>query len=156
MKRLITVVILFAATVFARAADDTKPAKPAPAPQRMTIPKDAVKEANGSWSYTDAQGKKWVYRESPFGVMRTAAPETGADARPNPKQPTAAIKVTDKGDTVQFERATPFGPTRWEKKKSDLTDDERKMFDAQYPSKPETQTQTETQDQDQNGKPDAK
>jgi hypothetical protein len=156
MKRLIMVVILFAATVFAQAGDNTKPAKPAPAPQRMTIPKDAVKNENGTYSYTDKQGKNWLYRDSPFGVMRTAALEPGADARPNPKQPTAAIKVIDKGDTVQFERATPFGPTRWEKKKSDLTDDERKMFDTQYPSKSETQTETQAQDQDQSGKPDAK
>jgi hypothetical protein len=140
MKKSITVVILFAAAVCARAADDTKPAKPAPAPQALAIPKDAVKNENGTYSYTDKEGKKWLYRDSPFGVIRTPGPESGADAQPNPKPKTAATKVTDKGDTVQFERSTPFGVTKWEKKKSDLTDEERKMVDAQNQSKTETKT----------------
>ena len=150
MKRLITVVILFTAAVFAQAADDSKSAKPATAPQALTIPKDAVKNDNGTYSYTDKQGKNWIYRNSPFGVIKTVAPEAGADTRSNPSQPAAAVKVIDKGDTVQFERSSPFGPTRWEKKKSDLTDEERKMVDAQNQSKTETRTQTETD------KPDAK
>ena len=152
MKRSITVVILFAAAVGAQAADDSKSAKTAPAPQALTIPKDAVKDANGTYSYTDKQGKNWLYRDSPFGVIRTAAPEPAADAQAKPKPPAAAIKVIDKGDTVQFERSTPFGPTKWEKKKSDLTDEERKLVDAQNQSKTETQTETGTQ----TDKPDAK
>jgi len=152
MKRSITVVILFAAAVGAQAADDSKSAKTAPAPQALTIPKDAVKDANGTYSYTDKQGKKWIYRNSPFGVIRTVAAEPGADTRPNPHQAAVATKVTEKGDTVQFERSTPFGPTKWEKKKSDLTDEERKLVDAQNQSKTETQTETGTQ----TDKPDAK
>lgn len=139
MKRSITVVILFAAAVCARAADDAKPAKPAP-PQALTIPKDAVKNENGTYSYTDKQGKKWLYRDTPFGVIRTPGPESGADAQPNPKPATPATKVIDKGDTVQFERSSPFGVTKWEKKKSDLTDEERKMVDAQNQSKTGTKT----------------
>jgi hypothetical protein len=152
MKRSITVVALLAATVCAYAAEDGKSEKTATAPQRMTIPKDAVKEANGSWSYTDAQGKKWVYRESPFGVIRTAVAEPAADGQAKPKPPAAATKVIDKGDTVQFERSTPFGPARWEKKKSDLTDEERKMVAAQDQSKTEPPAETRTQ----TDKPEAK
>jgi hypothetical protein len=139
MKRSITVVILFAAAVCARAADDAKSAKPAP-PQALTIPKDAVRNGNGTYSYTDKQGKKWLYRDTPFGIIRTPGPESGADTRPNSKPATSATKVTDKGDTVQFERSSPFGVTKWEKKKSDLTDEERKLVDAQNQSKPETKT----------------
>ena len=138
MKRSITVVILFAAAVCAQAATDKKSEKTATAPQALTIPKDAVKDANGTYSYTDKQGKKWIYRNSPFGVIKTVAPETGADTRANPNQAAAATKVTDKGDTVQFERSTPFGPTKWEKKKSDLTDEERQMVDTQSQSKTQT------------------
>jgi hypothetical protein len=40
-------------------------------------------------------------------------------------------KAIDKGDTVRFERPSPFGMVNWEKKKSDLTDDERHLLDAQ-------------------------
>lgn len=152
MKRSITVVIMFAAAVCARAADDAKPAKPAPAPQALTIPKDAVKNENGTYSYTDKQGKHWLYRDSAFGVIRTPGPEPGADTRPNPKPPTAATKVTDKGDTVQFERSSPFGVTKWEKKKSDLTDEERKLVDSQSHNQGQSQSQTQTQP----SQPDAK
>jgi hypothetical protein len=138
MKKSISVAALLAAAFCMQAAEDNKSEKAAPAPQALTIPQDAVKEANGTYSYTDKQGKKWVYRNSPFGVIRTVAPEPGPDARPNPAA--AATKATDKGDTVQFERPTPFGLTKWEKKKSDLTNEERRIFDAQNQSKTETQT----------------
>jgi hypothetical protein len=152
MKRSVTVAILFAAAVYAQTADDRKSAKPATAPQAVTIPKDAVKDARGVYTYTDKQGKKWIYRDSPFGVIRTVAPEPAAETRPNPNQAAAAIKVIDKGETVRFERPSPFGPVSWERKKSDLTDEERKVVDGQNQSKTETQPQTETQ----SGKPDAK
>ena len=154
MKRSITVVILFAATVFAQAADDAKPAKPAPSPQRMTIPKDAIKNENGTYSYTDKQGKNWLYRDSAFGVIRTPGPEPGADKQPNPKP--SATKVTDKGDTVQFERSSPFGVTKWEKKKSDLTDEERKLVDSQSHTPGQSQSQNHGQSQTQPSQSDAK
>lgn len=151
MNSSITVVILFAAAVCAQAADDGKSAKPAAAPQALTIPKGAVKNDNGTYSYTDKQGKNWIYRDSAFGVVKTPGPAAGAGAQTGakPAAPAAkasATKVIDKGDTVQFERSTPFGPTKWEKKKSDLTEEERKMLDAQNQGKAETK----------NDKPDAK
>ena len=55
---------------------------------------------------------------------------------------TSMIKVIDKGDTVRFERPSPFGPMGWEKKKSELTDEERRIFDA-YKAK--TQQNEKTQ-----------
>jgi hypothetical protein len=33
--------------------------------------------------------------------------------------------MTDLGDSVQFQRPTPFGPQKWVRKKSELTDDEK-------------------------------
>ena len=36
----------------------------------MAIPADAVKDADGDFHYTDPQGKKWIYRKTPFGVVR--------------------------------------------------------------------------------------
>ena len=154
MNRSITVVALFAAAVCAQAAEDNKSAKTEAPPQALTIPKDAVKEANGIYSYTDKQGKKWIYRDSPFGVTKTLAPEPSADTRPNPNQAAAATKVIDKGDTVRFERPSPFGKMVWEKKKSDLTDEERKMIDAQ--SQSQNQGQSKTQSDTQSAQPDAK
>jgi hypothetical protein len=143
MTKLITVTALFAAAVCAQATPKkstkttTNPA-PAAAP---SIPKDAVKNADGNWNYTDKQGRKWVYVKTPFGVMKTDV--TDAESRPEPPL-SANTKVIDKGDSVRFEQPGPFGPIAWEKKKSDLTDRERQLIDSQ------TQTETQT------AKPDTK
>jgi len=141
MTRLITVAALFAAAVCAQATqkktDQTATtAKPATV---LTVPKDAVKNADGTWSYTDKQGRKWVYATTPFGIMKTDV--TNAENRPAAAL-TPATKVIDKGDTVRFEQPGPFGPIAWEKKKSDLTDQERQVVDAQNPGGNQSQPET--------------
>jgi hypothetical protein len=56
--------------------------------------------------------------------------DSGNGAVPTAPSP-SWTKATDNGDTVTFERETPFGPMRMEKKKSDLTDEERAILDRQ-------------------------
>src|SRR5579872_1069581 len=128
MKQVMAILILCAAAVCAPAADDKKSTKHSTAPATVTIPKDAVRNENGTYSYTDKDGKKWLYTNTPFGVVKAA---DGAEDKPDKQPP--AVKVIDKGDTVRFERPSPFGTMSWEKKKSDLTDEERKLVDAQNP-----------------------
>jgi hypothetical protein len=124
MKRIITIVVLLGGAIGAPAADKKKDP---PVPQAMAIPKDAVPNPDGiSYVYTDKEGKRWVYVKTPFGVTRSPASDTpvsGPDLN--------ATKAIDKGDTVRFERPGPFGTMSWEKKKADLTDDERHIVDAQ-------------------------
>ncbi len=127
MKRLIISVILCAMAASAAAAADKKTDKAAPASTAVTIPKDAVKNADGTYSYTDREGKKWLYTKTPFGVIKAAAKD--AD---NPAP--SVVKVIDKGDTVRFERPSPFGTMSWEKKKSELTEEEQKMVASQNQS----------------------
>ena len=99
------------------------------------LPKGAVRNSNGSYSWTDKTGKKWLYAVTPFGLSRTEAPpETRADAT---QTVSASWKSIDKGDTVRFERGTPVGTTVvWEKKKTDLNDEERRVYEAQHPAAP--------------------
>jgi hypothetical protein len=97
-------------------------AKPVP-----SIPKDAVKNPDGTYSYTDQQGQKWLYVNTPFGVMKNAVKDADSQA----PHVAVATKVVDKGETVRFEQSGPFGPISWEKKKTELTDQERQVFDAQ-------------------------
>src|SRR5947208_16142736 len=88
------------------------------------IPKTAVQTAPGVYSHTDAQGKKWIYRATPFGVARIEdrpAAETAAAAQPTSE----SIKAVDAGDSIQFERQGPFGVYKWKTKKSELTATER-------------------------------
>jgi hypothetical protein len=148
MTRLITVAALFAAAVCAQATQkkSDKTTTTSTSTSVSSVPKDAVKNADGTWSYSDKQGRKWLYVSTPFGIMKTDV----TDAESRPAQPlSAATKVIDKGDSVRFEQPGPFGPIAWEKKKSDLTDQERQMVEAQ-------QSQSGNQSQPQTAKPETK
>ena len=149
MTRLITVAALFAAAVCAQATQkksDKTATTSSPRATVLTVPKDAVKNADGTWNYTDKQGRKWVYVTTPFGIMKTDV--TDAESRPAPPL-NPATKVIDKGDSVRFEQPGPFGAIAWEKKKSELTDQERQMVDAQ-------QNQSGNQSQPETAKPETK
>jgi len=87
-----------------------------------TLPSGAKEVEPGLYRYTDAQGKTWMYRNTPFGLAKWEdKPVTTAPV----VQPVVPVSTTDLGDSIQFERQTPFGPQKWTKKKTDLTDDEK-------------------------------
>lgn len=107
----------------------TTPAKPAsnaakPAAAAVAIPKDAQQVDANSWRSTDAEGTAWIYRKTPFGINRYRENDDArvAAAAPVKEEP---VHVTDLGDSYRFERATPFGAQHWERKKSELNDDEK-------------------------------
>jgi hypothetical protein len=130
MKNTFALVVLLAVTSVAPAATKKKAAIVKPAPQAITIPKDAVPNADGTtFTYTDKQGKKWTYAKTPFGIMKSPYSDTAAAAAP--ASDSGATKAIDKGDTVRFERPGPFGTMAYEKKKAELTDDERHILEAQ-------------------------
>ena len=125
MKRAMTIAVLCGAAICpAQTTANGKSDGTKSASKAVTIPKDAVRNADGTYSYTDTDGKKWTYSTTPFGVVKSPVNDAGTAV-------SADTKVIDKGDTVRFERPGPFGPLSWEKKKTDLTDDERKLVDAQ-------------------------
>jgi hypothetical protein len=112
------------------------------------IPAGAVDAGNGVWRYTDARGKNWVYRKTPFGVSRTE--DTGA--RPDPhgesalQERTASgddamrralagassavpeISAAAEGDAIRFTRRTPFGVSVWRRKATELNEQEREAW----------------------------
>ncbi|MDP9054425.1 MAG: hypothetical protein M3N93_09020 [Acidobacteriota bacterium] len=130
MKKLIVISALLATAIYAPAATKKKSASASTtAPSGVTIPKDAVPNGDGNtYVYTDKNGKKWVYVKTPFGIIKNAYLETAATGAP--VSDGGMTKAIDKGDTVRFERPGPFGTIAWEKKKSDLTDDERHIAEA--------------------------
>ncbi len=139
MKYLI---VVFALAGLAVAQDQAPPAdkkttaakkKPAPpAVKPLVIPPEAVLMPNGTYSYRDKAGKDWIYSKTPFGISKIedmgSAP-SGFVTTPKEQ----LIKTIDAGDTVKFERQTPFGTTKWEKKKLEMTDEERSIFQSQHP-----------------------
>lgn len=97
--------------------------KPTDAAKSSAIPAEAVKDADGDYHYTDPQGKKWILRKTPFGVSRME--DTGERVTAKAAHDGAGIKATEDGDKVRFERQGPFGLWKWEKKKSELNENEK-------------------------------
>ena len=104
----------------AKAADP----KVGDASKPTAIPSDAVLGEDSDYHYTDPQGKKWIYRKTPFGVTRIEDSPERAAAKAAAANG-AGIKATEDGDIVRFERLGPFGVWKWEKKKSELDDTEK-------------------------------
>ena len=46
-------------------------------------------------------------------------------------RPNDGVKATVEGDTVHFERPSPFGVFRWQKKISELNEQERALWQAE-------------------------
>ena len=175
LNRVLSTAILLVASLASAAAQTAIAAAAAKDGGMLTIPKEATKNANGTYSFTDKDGKKWIYRTGQFGVSRvedndeSAALPKGVPAgatrnadgtfsftdkdgarwtysttmfgiSKTPARDTVNarsgneaqgnIRVIDKGEVVRFERSGPFGISAWEKKKTDLTSEERSLFDA--------------------------
>ena len=110
-------------------AGKSEPPKAAPSdtPRSSQIPKEAVRVEPNLYRYVDAQGKIWYYRQLPFGVSKYE--DKPAEATAVTEQP--AVLVRDLGDSVEFQRMTPFGPSKWARKKTDLTDEEKGVIAAE-------------------------
>ena len=121
------------------------------------LPKGAQQVSPGVHKFVDKDGKTWIYRQTPFGLAKTA--ENGGDkaaipqdaqrsrmtpfgetkaaaalaetAGAQPPAGTTAVvtKVVEDGDSVRFERPSPFGVYKWTRKKTELTADEQKLWD---------------------------
>jgi len=145
--RLFFVIFVSAAALLASDPQTKKPKTPpkaADASRAMPIPAGAVQTPDGDFHYTDAQGKKWIYRKTPFGVAKLEEKAEDAQAKVAQADPGAGIKATEDGDKVKFERMGPFGMWKWEKNKSELDEAEkaalqnsRQNSPAETPSKQE-------------------
>lgn len=144
MKILICLCILSGCLA---AQDSTKTTTPRPAakpakqttkpPVAMAIPKDAVETTPGFYRWKDPAGKTWTYRRTPFGVSRWPAEsvDVAQDAADKQRAVGERTKAVEQGDSIRFEEATPFGKRAWVRKKTDLTETEQKIWDAQQRSK---------------------
>jgi hypothetical protein len=114
------------------------------------IPSGAVKVDENTSKYTDAAGKKWIYRTTPFGTVKyedkAAAPDGPSQKKDQAKDKTpfgrydstvsaqeSSIRMTkareEKG-TIYFERPGPFGMIRWSRAKNELTDEEKAIWES--------------------------
>jgi hypothetical protein len=103
--------------------------KPVVAP--LTLPATAVSSGPNQWSFTDAQGKEWIYRQGPFGLTRAPKVATAQ----NESRLHEGISVIEKGDQVQFSRQGPFGLTQWTKNIADVSEVERTAIEKSRAAK---------------------
>src|SRR5258708_40270395 len=61
-----------------------QPAPPKPAPRPAGVPAEATEIDENSWRLTDNEGKVWILKRTPFGIMRSLAPK---DAMASGKRP---------------------------------------------------------------------
>lgn len=130
MKMLLTLLVSGALLVLPAA--ETKSNRKAPAPSKAANsgapPANAQKQADGSYLSTDAKGKRWTHRQTPFGWARYEEQAPPANANSKTEEETTRV-IEDVGDRVKFEKPGPFGTARWERKKSELTATERAVLD---------------------------
>ena len=130
---------------------------------QAVAPKGAIEIEPNVYKHTDANGKTSIYRKTPFGLVKSddlsaasgsMAPQaserpaakspSGATASPfgdvKPGQTTQSIKVIDRGDTLEFERPSPFGSYKWKNKKTALTPEEREAWAQAQGTDPSTKT----------------
>jgi hypothetical protein len=91
------------------------------------IPAGAVETAPYLYRFTDAEGKVWFYRQTPFGVVHfQEQPVVAAkDSVPD------GIRAIEDGDGVRFERLGPFGIYHWRRNKSELDAGEQAAWDRE-------------------------
>ena len=138
MRTTFLFTLFIAANLLAADSKTAKAPKPAPskaaerkAPE-ITLPSEAVEIAPYTYRYTDNQGKKWIYRKTPFGVVRSEdRPVSAQDIQKAQDQTARLVESTnavEDGDSVRFERVLPFGKTQWTRKKSELNEMERAVW----------------------------
>jgi hypothetical protein len=112
------------------------------------IPAHAIQIAPGTYRFEDKQGQMWIYRQTPFGLTHfletgragetacaTNMPVLALVGQAVPPASTGCvapaagnIHATAQGETIQFERPGPFGVYRWQRKESDLNQQERSVW----------------------------
>ena len=121
------VLLIFAIPVFMACAAD-RPAAKVPNMKPLEVPAGAKEIRPYTYRYTDAAGKSWIYRKTPFGVARyDDQPEVAGTAVSTRSY--ANVKATDAGESVRFENATPWGVSRWARKKTELNEMERAVWE---------------------------
>ena len=93
--------------------------------EALKIPVGAKEVEPYLFAATDAQGTKWFYRQTPFGVVRWEDKPVVATPMADNTNP---VVINDLGDSVRFSWKTPFGVQTWVRKKTELTDDEKAMM----------------------------
>jgi hypothetical protein len=111
-----------------------------PVPQ---IPADAKRVDENTFVHTNTKGETWYYRRTPFGVTaerasasvvpppsteRPLAPFTDSTKPAPGRVSEEEITAVESGESVRFERSTPFGKQVWTRRIGELNEEERAVL----------------------------
>lgn len=105
----------------ARKAGARAKAKPAAA---LSVPAGAEKVEEGVWRAKDAQGQTWIYKKTPFGLVRMEEEQKAAA----PAAPSIRV-IEVRGQEAVFERPSPFGRKTWTRKAGEMDEEERRALE---------------------------
>jgi glucose/arabinose dehydrogenase len=130
MKHLLWILVLgcaLPAAAPAQAARKDKAAPKAKAAQAVVLPAGAEKLEEGVWRAKDERGRMWIYKQTPFGLIRMEEEQARAEA----KAAEPELRVVEvRGGMAVFERVTPFGRKSWTRPLDKLDQDESRALDA--------------------------
>jgi hypothetical protein len=96
------------------------------------IPRGAVETQPNTYSFTDARGQKWIYRETPFGISRLQdKPTPDATAVRLDEQLSQAATAVEQDGSIHFTRPGPFGVYRWQRQKTELNSFEQMIWNRE-------------------------
>lgn len=107
-------------------------ARTSAAPGAPSIPAGAQEVEPNLFRHVDAKGTAWLYRRTPFGLVKY---EEKAVAQRNVVDETVETRATEAGDSIRFDRSGPFGNYSWTRKKSELQPSEKELWERQSQKK---------------------
>lgn len=125
MKHFLSILVFGCALALA-APPQKAPSKPRPKPAAVSIPAGAEKVEEGVWRARDSQGKSWLYKQTPFGLVRL--PDEKPQSAPAEENAPCRVVKVDSGQAV-FERDTPFGRRTWTRRLEELDTEETRALD---------------------------
>ena len=70
-------------------------------------------------------------RRTPFGISRTEERAPSTEEAAQAAKVIAATTAVERGDEIEFARPGPFGQYRWQRKKSDLNEMEKTVWERE-------------------------
>lgn len=141
MKRTILFTFAMAALAFGQSTPQPPAGSKAAASPKPPagVPANAKMVDEITWRSVDGQGKVWMYKRTPFGMMRSpelSQPEQ--QKRDGVADPLEGMSVKEDGNMLKFSRPGPFGVYTWTKKKNDLNADETVVWERSQQAKTST------------------
>ena len=110
-----------------KAAQQKPPHKAAVNKPETEVPAGAKQIGQNRYRYT-ANGKNWIYVRTPFGLSKHE--ETAEDkAEPAADAADPQLTIEEDGDVLHFRRKNLFGESRWTRRKSELTEEEKAAWE---------------------------